>query len=154
MSTRGTVLVVDDDLDFRDLMATWLRNEGFEVQLAANGKEALAWLKSAVPCAMIVDLNMPVMDGADLRRHQQAIGPIADVPFILMTSSRDSETVGRALGVTTVIPKPFDSIRLLAVLNSACGNSQRNGGSVPDLRPGRQPEAPLSGNRVTHVRSK
>lgn len=120
MREHGTVLVVDDDPSLRDLMALWLRSGGFGVRLASNGEEALASLKREPPCAMVVDLEMPVMGGAELRRRQRSIDEVADIPFILVSASADCERIGRSLDVADVIPKPFDSTRLLAVLHAAC----------------------------------
>jgi CheY-like chemotaxis protein len=117
---HNTILVVEDDPDMRELMAVWLRTEGFVVRLARNGEEALTSLREELPCAMVVDLNMPIMDGAELRRRQRHLHPGSEVPFILVSASGESERIGQALGVTDVIPKPFDSARLLDSLHTHC----------------------------------
>jgi DNA-binding response OmpR family regulator len=119
-ASHGTILVVEDDPALRELMALWLRTEGFKVRVAGNGQEALASMRVEVPCALVVDLNMPVMDGAEFRRRQQRIDRLADVPFFLVSAAEDSDRIGRALDVTEVIPKPFDSTRLLAAINAHC----------------------------------
>ena len=49
-------------------MVAWLDGEGYDVRAASNGREALSLLLAEAPCLMLVDLNMPVMDGAELRR--------------------------------------------------------------------------------------
>jgi CheY-like chemotaxis protein len=117
----ATILVVDDDADTRDMMTMWLHFEGYEVRVASNGQEALKALQQEVPAAMVVDLHMPVMDGAELRHRQQQQRPeIANVPFILVSAGHDTEQVGRDLGVTDAIPKPFDATRLLRVLDTVC----------------------------------
>jgi CheY-like chemotaxis protein len=123
--TAASILVVDDDADTRTMMTIWLHCQGYDVHVAANGQEALEILRQHVPCAMVVDLHMPVMDGAEFRHRQQQQRPeIANVPFILVSAGHDSEQVGRALGVTETIPKPFDSSRLLQALATHCHRQQ------------------------------
>jgi CheY-like chemotaxis protein len=114
-----TILVVDDDADTRELMATWLDAEGYRVQTATNGKEALKLLKREVPCAMLVDLMMPVMDGAEFRRRVQAMPAISSVPFILVSAAHNAAWVARDLDID-VVGKPFDADQLLALVASRC----------------------------------
>src|SRR3954469_3296788 len=119
--TGTMILVVDDDADMRDMMTMWLRVEGYDVRVASNGREALEALQRERPCAMVVDLHMPIMDGAELRhQQQQQRADIAHGPFILVSAGHDTERVGRALGVDEVIPKPFDATRLLDALATHC----------------------------------
>lgn len=120
MHRLPTILVVEDDRALRDFMATWLDAEGYEVRTAPNGREALTALHVEIPCVMVVDLMMPVMGGAELRRHIQHMPAIADVPFILVTAEANAEQIGRDLNATAVVPKPFDPTRLSAIIASHC----------------------------------
>ncbi len=120
MATNDSVLLVEDDGDTREMMALWLRGEGYRVQEARDGQEALKALELEIPCAMVVDLHMPVMDGAELRRRQLLCAEFASIPFILVSASSDSKRIGRELHVADIIPKPFDAERLLAVLANHC----------------------------------
>ena len=120
MPTSDSVLLVEDDGDTREMMAAWLRGEGYRVQEACDGQEALKALDLEIPCAMVVDLHMPVMDGAELRRRQLRSAAFAGVPFILVSASSESARIGRELHVADIIPKPFDAERLLAVLATHC----------------------------------
>jgi CheY-like chemotaxis protein len=63
---RSTVLVVDDDADLREMTATYLQAHGYRTRTAANGLEALAVVKRDRPSALVVDLQMPLMNGAQL----------------------------------------------------------------------------------------
>ena len=61
---------MEDDPATRALMVAWLDAEGYDVRAASNGREALTLLLHEAPSLMLVDLNMPVMDGAELRRRR------------------------------------------------------------------------------------
>jgi CheY-like chemotaxis protein len=73
------ILLVEDDPAIRTLMVTWLDTAGYDVRTASNGREALVRLREA-PCLMVVDLNMPLMDGAELRRQQLQMPGLSAMP--------------------------------------------------------------------------
>src|SRR6185436_19724926 len=86
-STHCPVLVVEDDEGLRDMMAQLLTLEGFQTATVANGQEALAYLHtSSRPEVILLDLMMPVMDGWEFRRHQQADPDLAGVPVIVLSA--------------------------------------------------------------------
>jgi CheY-like chemotaxis protein len=114
------ILVVEDDPDTRELMTWWLDAEGYDVQTATNGQEALTLLQREVPCAMLVDLMMPVMDGAELRRQVRRMPSVSSVPFILVSASLNASRIARELDIDEVVPKPFDAERLLKIVASHC----------------------------------
>jgi CheY-like chemotaxis protein len=114
-----TILVVEDDPDTRELMTAWLDAEGYRVRTATNGKEALNILQREVPCAMLVDLMMPVMDGAEFRRRVQTMPAISSVPFIMVSAASNAVRVARDLDID-VVSKPFDADQLLALVASRC----------------------------------
>jgi diguanylate cyclase len=121
MTDPPTILLVEDDPDTRRYMVTWLESEGYLVLVASNGREALTILEREVPSAMIVDLMMPVMDGAELRRRQLQMTGAARVPFILVSGTHDlARTVARDLAIEDVVPKPCDTDRLLDIVASRC----------------------------------
>jgi CheY-like chemotaxis protein len=115
-----TVLVVDDDPSTRALMMTWLEIEGYDVRTASNGSEALALLRREAPSLMIVDLDMPVMDGAELRRQQLLLPAVCAIPFILVSGARNAARIARALGIADVLTKPFGADRLLRIVSLLC----------------------------------
>jgi two-component system sensor histidine kinase ChiS len=114
------IFVIDDDETTRALTATFLRLEGYRVRTAGNGREALALLVEEIPCALVVDLRMPVMDGAELRRRQRSLAPAADVPFVVISGMPGAEDAAAALGATAFLAKPFDNDDLKIVLERVC----------------------------------
>ena len=120
MQRPPTILLVEDDRGLRDFMATWLDAEGYGVRTAQNGREALTALHEEIPAVMVVDLMMPVMGGAELRRRIQSMPDVVEVPFILVTAEANAEQIGRDLDATAVVAKPFDAARLSAIIASHC----------------------------------
>jgi CheY-like chemotaxis protein len=113
------VLIVEDDEDLRDMMAQMLTIEGFAAATVANGREALDYLHGTTkPHVILLDLMMPVMDGWEFRRHQQADPELAPVPVIVL-SALDPV---RAAPVDAIafLKKPLDFDRLLELVRSHC----------------------------------
>jgi CheY-like chemotaxis protein len=117
------ILLVEDDPAIRTLMVTWLDIEGYDVRTASNGREALVRLREEAPCLMVVDLNMPLMDGAELRRQQLQMPGLSAIPFILVSASDNAMQIAQDLGID-LITKPFDADRLLRIVGSHCHNVQ------------------------------
>jgi CheY-like chemotaxis protein len=120
MAPPPTILLVEDDPATQNLMAMWLDAEGYRVLTASNGREALAVLAHEVPSAMVVDLMMPVMDGAELRRHQRQMPAVSSVPFILVSATHNAERIAQELGIADVVAKPFDAERLARIIALRC----------------------------------
>lgn len=114
------VLVVDDDVTTCALAHAYLQLEGYRVRTAANGVDALALLVDCDPCALVVDLRMPLMDGAELRRRQLADVAIAGVPFILMSASPQLHEMAVALEAAAVLEKPFTNEELKTAIERVC----------------------------------
>jgi CheY-like chemotaxis protein len=113
------VLIVEDDEDLREMMAQLLTLEGFHTATVANGREALEYLHESVkPEVILLDLMMPVMDGWEFRRQQQADPALAPVPVIVL-SALDH---GRAsdLEADAFLKKPLDFDRLLSLVRTYC----------------------------------
>jgi CheY-like chemotaxis protein len=118
---KGTVLVVDDDRDVRQTVATVLRMSGFDVCTAANGKEALDLLLCSTGADVILlDLMMPVMDGVTFRTVQQKTDAISDIPVVLFSAhaSLDSEEVA-SLQPSGTLRKPVKLQDLLTTIDGA-----------------------------------
>jgi CheY-like chemotaxis protein len=110
------VLAVEDDQTIRDLLIELLSGEGFEIQCAANGLEALAILGGWIPDVIILDLMMPVMDAEVFREHQLKMQRAANVPIVVLSALNDVQDRAKALGATGVIAKPFDLDSLVKML--------------------------------------
>src|SRR5581483_12157846 len=105
-----SVLVVDDDPSIRLMLKEVLRDEGYEVSVASNGREALAQLDRDRPDLILLDLMMPEMDGRQFCRaiapRQQS--PEDHVPVMVITADRTSREEVRSLGADGYVTKPFD----------------------------------------------
>jgi CheY-like chemotaxis protein len=113
------VLIVEDDEDLREMMAQLLTLEGFETATVANGREALEYLQVAqTPEVILLDLMMPVMDGWEFRRRQQADPVLARVPVIVLSALDQSRAAD--VGSAAFLKKPLDFDRLLALVRSYC----------------------------------
>jgi two-component system chemotaxis response regulator CheY len=105
-----TCLVVDDSRVIRKVARRVLEDIGFEIAEAADGMEALAWCRAAMPDAILLDWNMPVMNGLDfllqLRREPGGQAPV--VVFCTVENSLDRIRLALDSGATEYIMKPFD----------------------------------------------
>lgn len=103
------ILVIDDDPSVRNLAQLVLKTEGFEVHVASNGLEGLEKIEATHPVVVVLDLQMPVMDGATLFRRID--GP--DRPPVVVMSAYGAERVSKDLGAEAFIPKPYNPIDLM-----------------------------------------
>lgn len=81
------VLVVDDDRDARETLSAILESVGFSVFQAADGREGLARARDSHPAVIILDLEMPTLDGWGFRAQQRRDGAIADVPVVVVSGA-------------------------------------------------------------------
>jgi len=120
---RGaSILVVEDHADLRDLLAVLLEGEGFVVQTATNGVEALKSLDSARPSLILLDLMMPVMTGDEFRERQLADPRYRDVPVICMTAAHDGRARAERIHADEYFQKPLDFDQLLTVVRARVGS--------------------------------
>jgi CheY-like chemotaxis protein len=102
------VLVVDDDDATRAVVALALRQTGYEVALAANGREALDLLRQGPRQALILlDLLMPVMDGWRFLEEQRGDPRLADIPVIVLSAAGDIPRLAADLGPYRYVEKPL-----------------------------------------------
>jgi CheY-like chemotaxis protein len=113
------ILIVEDDGEVRQMVETVLRMDGYDTMSATNGQEALERMRRKRPCAVLLDLMMPTMDGWQFRRRQLKEPTIADVPVVCMTGTADPERVTAELGVPC-LKKPLDVNALLAEVEMRC----------------------------------
>jgi CheY-like chemotaxis protein len=118
-SETARVLVVDDDPVIRSTVAELLLDEGYEVEQAADGAEALQALARSVPDVIVLDLMMPVLDGWAFVERCRAVLATRDVPIVVMSATHNlHESAERlhAMGVRAVVAKPFDVDALIAIV--------------------------------------
>src|ERR1022692_2285767 len=119
MSNR--ILVVDDSRDFRTLMADLLGAVGYQVATAPNGSAAIPQAVSFHPGLILMDVQMPDLDGCEACRQIKGHPELADVPVLLL--SGDGGVAGQALsaGADGFMPKPFHLDRLLSRIRALIG---------------------------------
>jgi CheY-like chemotaxis protein len=112
------VLVVDDDPAVRELLQDLLTSEGFIVVIAQHGAEAIARLHEGCPDVILLDLQMPIMDGWQFRSEQRRLADerLARVPIVVLSSELAAGDHALALNAEGVVPKPFEPIALLGVI--------------------------------------
>src|SRR5437588_8734142 len=108
MAADSYVLVVDDDPAIRGLVADALRDEGYSVDLAAHGREALDAMRVRRPATVVLDLMMPVMDGFSFMEacHNEQL--CDDVPIVVISAVHDALERMNEVPVHACIAKPFD----------------------------------------------
>lgn len=109
----GRVLVVDDDALIRETLATALGDEGYAVRVAADGQAALTAIRAWRPDVIVLDLMMPVMDGAAFRTAQRSTAEAAQIPIIILSAAHEVHARAGALSPAAVFTKPFDLGALL-----------------------------------------
>jgi CheY-like chemotaxis protein len=115
----ATVLIVEDDLDTREMLGRFLELEGYTVETAENGKRALERLGSGVgACVILLDLMMPVMDGWQFRQEQIRDATLADIPVIVV-SAAGRERLER-IHANAYLSKPVDLDELLGCVTQFC----------------------------------
>jgi CheY-like chemotaxis protein len=122
----GNVLIVEDDADTREMLATLLTTEGFHAVAAEDGLEALHLLRTVrhrapeVPCLVLLDLSMPRLSGDEFRRAQLGDPIVASVPVAVMSGAEDVEVRALALGAVAALIKPIDLGALMDVVRRYC----------------------------------
>ncbi len=113
------VLIVEDDDDLREMMAQLLTLEGFQAAAVANGREALDYLHTTdKPNVILLDLMMPVMDGWEFRRRQQADPDLAPVPVIVLSALDQARA--STVDAAAFLKKPLDFDRLIQLILEHC----------------------------------
>ena len=110
------VLVVEDDGAFRGLLAETLRDEGFEVRSAADGFEALAVLHECATDLIVLDLDLPLMNGLAFRAHQGGMTGADAIPTVILSGHDDLTRRAAADGADAIFSKPCDLDLLIGTL--------------------------------------
>lgn len=118
-----TIMTVDDSASVRQMVAFTLKQNGYDVVEAVDGKDALGKLGGVKVDMVITDLNMPNLDGIGLIKGVRALPAHRFTPIIMLTTeSQDAKkTEGKAAGATGWIVKPFKPEQLIAVVKKVIG---------------------------------
>ena len=121
-SCSQIVLIVDDDRNVAEALLDVLESEGYEVQTADNGRAALDQLRAGLrPCAILLDLMMPVMDGWDFRHAQMNDAKLREIPVVVISAAGFSaETVRAQFGGAGYLTKPFELGSFVATVRQFC----------------------------------
>lgn len=129
---QGCVLIVDDDAAIREALILALEDEGYQVQSANNGRDALDRLRRSPrkPDLILLDLMMPVMSGWDFRREQERDPELAAIPVVVLSAdrslyTRDSPGTESIVNARAYLAKPVDIDTLVAVVSWAVAVQRR-----------------------------
>ena len=126
MSLNGNVLIVEDDPDTREMIATLLTTQGFYAVGAEDGLEALHLLRTvrhrapSAPCLVLLDLTMPRLSGHEFRRAQLNDPILAGIPIAVMSGAIDATERAVTLGAVATLTKPIDLDVLVEVVRRYC----------------------------------
>jgi len=112
-SNPPRIVVADDDAGIREIIRTRLQAAGYAVEIARTGYEALTKIETCRPAGVVLDINMPEMDGFGVLA---ALGPRNRIPILVLTARHAAEDVRRAvdLGAKDYLAKPFTEAQLIA----------------------------------------
>jgi CheY-like chemotaxis protein len=115
------LLIVEDEEDIREILQGFFESEGMVVSTAANGYEALRFLKSAPrnPDVILLDLMMPVMSGPEFLKSIQSVQNFLTIPIVIMSADNQTAQKAKSLGQERFIRKPLDLSQLLGLLQGA-----------------------------------
>ena len=120
-SARNTVMVVDDSITMRRVASKLLERHNYQVVTAKDGVDALAQLQDVRPDVMLLDIEMPRMDGFELATHMQNEENYSEIPIIMITSRTGEKHRDRAfeIGVNNYMGKPYQEDELIENIESA-----------------------------------
>ncbi|PWT92161.1 MAG: adenylate/guanylate cyclase domain-containing response regulator [Acidobacteria bacterium] len=120
MTAENRILIVDDTPANIQTLTTILKEKGFQISVATNGKQALEVLKHVHPDLILLDVMMPEMDGFEACERIKASPEWHDIPIIFLTSKTETEDIVRGfeLGAVDYVGKPFNAHELLARVNT------------------------------------
>src|SRR4051812_41394037 len=117
MGSANHILLVEDNADQRATLAYLLENNGFSIDCAANGREALDYLHRAEPPGIILlDLRMPGMNGLQFLEQQRREAALAGIPVILLSGEAELPEIAATFGTAGYLPKPVEFEGLLEVI--------------------------------------
>lgn len=114
-----TVLVIEDDFEIRESLVDLLLEDGFDAVSAKDGRDAMEELRMHPDVGLILlDLNMPMMDGPAFRAEQLADPALAAIPIVVLSANQDCAQTAAILGAHASLQKPFAADALRATLDN------------------------------------
>ena len=129
------ILIIDDDIEFADLLRLHLLSAGYAAEVAEDAVEGGKALLARPPALVLCDINMPYMSGLDLMALMQSDARSASIPVVLVSGRTDAETMANAvkLGAADFLSKPITREQLLASVE-ACLQAGGRRPAIPDYR--------------------
>jgi len=103
MTKKFDILLVDDEQDFLDPISFWLQAKGYSVRVAINGQEAIKCIEQKIPNIVLLDINMPVLNGIETLKHIRE--NYGDLPVIMITAEIERLPVLQEMGISGFFPK-------------------------------------------------
>lgn len=129
----ATVLVIDDETSIAETVRAVLEDEGYAVQVAANGREGLVRLERERPDLVLSDVMMPELDGRELCRIMRADPSYRAIPIVLMSATSEASVRGHCT-YTAFLGKPFDMDALLMAVADGLNTPGPDGHESLDRR--------------------
>ena len=131
---KPRILIIDDDVGFRDLLRIHLTQAGYQVEVAEDGVEGGRALLANPPDLIVSDVNMPFLDGFELLSLMRSDESTAAIPVILLSGRSDVDTIAKAvdLGASDFLTKPVTHDQLLESVQ-ACLARSRGRAKSPDF---------------------
>ena len=145
---EARLLVVDDEPNILELLATSLRFAGFEVATAANGRDALAEARRLRPDLVVLDVMMPDMDGFAVVRRMRGEGSTAPVLFLTARDATEDKVTGLTVGGDDYVTKPFSLEEIVARIRAVLRRT--SGGAAAGAEPSRLAFADIELDDDTH----
>ena len=132
----GDILVVDDELSVVEVVALYLRRDGFEVRIARDGREALTAIQERLPALVVLDVMLPELDGLEIMRRLRG-NAFTDVPVILLTArSQEVDRIfGLEMGADDYVTKPFSPAELLSRVKAVLRRTHKPRSDTQDQKP-------------------
>ena len=118
MKSNVRVLLVDDEVDFLDMMAFWLKQQGYAVQTALDGESVIKLVKEGAGDIIFLDINMPELDGIETLRRIRKFN--TDIPVIMVTAfgTEDRIKESQDLGISGFFPKDKDFLEAATMIEA------------------------------------
>ena len=123
---KQTILVVDDEIGIIEVLESILRDAGYNVVTAMNGREALAQMEQRRPDLVLMDFMMPLLDGAGVLEQMRSSDGLKTTPVILASALSENAVRERCTGYNAFLRKPFKTERLMKEISRILGCSSGN----------------------------
>jgi CheY-like chemotaxis protein len=134
---RCSILFVDDDADMQEVVRVALTAEGYAVASASTARDAIDYLRShADVCAILLDLLLPDLEGAEFRRIQLRDRSLAWIPVVVISGALDGERLAREIGAAQFVRKPLDVDELRRAISFVTSKNRLHGVRAAELAAG------------------